>query len=714
MEEKRDKRLQQIGEKALMESVVSMVWQKTDEESGKRLVWLRGTGFFVSPNMVVTNIHCIAGAPSIFAELASTETRYPVEGVVAFDVENDLVILKVTGEGIPLSISDSDMVRSGDVTCSVGYPDGEKGVTTQVTLLGIRDSDKYVRIKGRIGPGHSGSALLNNTGEVIGVTVGASFEVAAFSRGEMPSISYAIPANVLNYLLVSSGEAEPLEEWQKLPRIRGYAQGVQGQMIIAEGKHMEAKKCFDIALELNPDLVEIYVTRAGLNVFLGEAEDAIADCDAAIERNPDFLEAYINRAAANLSLEQYKDVIADCDVAIKINSDLGWAYNNRAAAYLSLEQYKDAVADCDVAIKLDPDLVQSYICRAMAKFGLDQHEAALADFDIALKLNPDSIEVYFCLGNLKCELEDYAGAIENFDKMISINPEFSAFFNVYESRGEAKYRFGDYEGAIEDYDKVLQSNPKDDEAYNSRGLAKYHLGRSIANKGDDVEATKYFLQAIDDYMEAIKIDPEYAGYYKNIGLAKGKLGDYKGMIEAYDNAIQLRPEDEVSFYCRALAKCRLGRSKEDHGDIIEIHQYYQESIQDYTEAINIDPEYAAAYNGRGWTKYILGLSESEQGKKEDARILFQAAIVDSDEAIRLKPDKPSPNDYHTRAAAKAALGNYDEAIEDFSEAIRIKSDNALYYYERAQAKEAHGLHEGAKADFAKAKEIDPDVENKSF
>ena len=714
MEEKRDERLQQIGEKALMESVVSIVWQKTDEESGKLLVWLRGTGFFVSPNMVVTNIHCIAGAPSIFAELASTETRYPVEGVVAFDVENDLVILKVTGEGIPLSISDSDMVKSGDVACSVGYPDGEKGVISQVTILGIRDSDKSLRIKGRISPGHSGGALLNSLGEVIGVAVGASLEISAFIGGGMPSTSHAIPANVANHLLVSSGEAEPFDEWQKHPRIRGYAEGVQGQMKISHGKHMEAKKCFDNALELNPDLVEIYANRAGLNVFLGEAEDAITDCDAAIKLNPDFLEAYINRAAANLSLEQYKDVIADCDVVLKINPDFEWAYNNRAAAYLSLDQCKKAIADCDIALKLNPDLVQSYICRAMAKFRLDQHEAALADFDIALKLNPDSMEVYFCLGNLKCELEDYAGAIENFDKMISINPEFSAFFNVYESRGEAKYRFGDYEGAIEDYDKVLQSNPKDDEAYNSRGLAKYHLGRSIANKGDNAEATKYFLQAIDDYMEGIKLDPEFAGYYKNIGLSKRELGDHEGTIKAYDNAIQLRPEDEVSFYCRALAKCRLGRSKEDHGDIIEIHQYYQESIQDYTEAINMDPEYASAYNGRGWTKYILGLSESEQGKKEDARILFQAAIVDSDEAIRLKPDKPSPNVYHTRAAAKAALGNYDEAIEDFSEAIRIKSDNALYYYERAQAKEAHGLHEEAKADFAKAKEIDPDVENKSF
>ena len=714
MEEKRDKRLQQIGEKALMESVVSIVWQKTDEESGKNLVWLRGTGFFVSPNMVVTNIHCIAGAPSIFAELASTETRYPVEGVVAFDVKNDLVILKVTGEGIPLSISDSDMVRSGDVACAVGYPDGEKGVVTQVTLPGIRDSDKYIRIKGRISPGHSGSALLNSMGEVIGVAVGASLEISAFIGGGMPSTSHAIPANVANHLLVSSREAEPFDEWQKHPRIRGYAEGVQGQMKISHGKHMEAKKCFDNALELNPDLVEIYANRAGLNVFLGEAEDAITDCDAAIKLNPDFLEAYINRAAANLSLEQYKDVIADCDVVLKINPDFEWAYNNRAAAYLSLDQCKKAIADCDIALKLNPDLVQSYICRAMAKFRLDQHEAALADFDIALKLNPDSIEVYFCLGNLKCELEDYAGAIENFDKMISINPEFSAFFNVYESRGEAKYRFGDYKGAIEDYDKVIQANPKDYRTYNIRGLAKYHFGRSIANKGDDAEATKYFLQAIDDYMEGIKLDPEFAGYYKNIGLAKGKLGDYKGMIEAYDKAIQLRPKDHVAYYSRGFAKYNLGKSKADQGNIADAREYYKASIDDYTEAIKINPEYASTYNGRGWKKYMLGQLEVEHGDKEEAKILFQAAVTDSDEAIRLNSDKPSPNVYHTRAAAKAALGNYDEAIEDFSEAIRIKSDNALYYYERAQAKEAHGLHEEASADFAKAKEIDPDVENKSF
>jgi V8-like Glu-specific endopeptidase len=60
-------KLLQIAEKALTDSVVRVVWQKTDEKTGEHLVWPRGSGFFVGPNLITTNIHCIAGAPSVFA-----------------------------------------------------------------------------------------------------------------------------------------------------------------------------------------------------------------------------------------------------------------------------------------------------------------------------------------------------------------------------------------------------------------------------------------------------------------------------------------------------------------------------------------------------------------------------------------------------------------------------------------------------------------------
>ena len=151
-----DERLQQIAEQALTDSVVRLVWQDTDENADEP-VPRSGSGFFVSPNLIVTNLHCVARAPSIVAELVNSEIQLPIEGVVASDIANDLVVLKVTGEGVPLTLGDSDAVQMGDTVCTAGYPHGEKGVATQVAIHGIRESDKHFEIKAAFNPGQSGS-----------------------------------------------------------------------------------------------------------------------------------------------------------------------------------------------------------------------------------------------------------------------------------------------------------------------------------------------------------------------------------------------------------------------------------------------------------------------------------------------------------------------------------------------------------------------------
>lgn len=595
MKEKRDEILHKIGEKVLKDSVVRLMWQKTDEESGKLSLSVYASGFFVSKNLIVTNIHCVAEAPSIVAELVGTETEFSIEGVVTFDAANDLVILKVSGEGVPLTLDDNDTVQIGDGVCTVGYPAGKKGVTIPVTILGIRNSDKRIQIKEALEYGLSGGAMLNNKGVVIGIAVTTSMYISAVSTESLLSYSHAIHVRTLAILLGSAGEVELLAEWQKRPRILAYVEVSKGQIIAMQGKYAEAIKHFDAAQKLYPDLVDLYAIRACIRIVMGEAENAITDCDAALELKPDLVEAYLNRAAANLALQDFKGSIDDCDTAIKLN----------------------------------PDIFQSYICKATANFALGQHKAALDDYDVALKINPDSVEAYLCRAHVKWELKDYAGAIEDFDKIINLSPESEI---AYINRGYLKSYIGDYEEAINDYDKVIQFKPTDDNTYFNRGDAKYRLGNSKADHGDDAAAEKYFQDAIEDYSESIKLNPE--------------------------------------------------------------HTY--------------------AYNNRGWTWYLLGQLKTKQKDIEKATNLFQAAIADSNESIHLKQDNPTPSNYHTRAVTKAALHDYDGAIEDFDEAIQIKPDNALYYHERGLVKETHGQHEEAKADFEKAKELDPDVENKSY
>ena len=706
--------LKQIAEKALTESVVRLVWQKTDEETGGSLIWPRASGFFVAPNLIATNIHCVTGAPSIFAEIVSTKTKFPVEGVVAFDAENDLVILKVAGEGVPLPLDDSNTGQIGETVCAVGHPRAKDGEATPVTISCLQNSGKRLEIKEEFDPGNSGSAILNDSGKVIGVAVASGMAVSALGSGGWRTSSYAIPARTLVYLLANVVEVEPFTEWQKRPQVRAYTEIRQGQTEFEQGKHRESIACFDAALELNPNLADAYLNRATVNLSLGHHKEAITDCDNALKLNPDFVVAYINRAVAKFFLGEAEDALDDYNAALKLNPNYAIAYTNRAAANLSLEHFEETIADCDSALELDPNLVQSYVCRATAKLALEQDEAALADYDTALELAPDSAEIYFCRANMKLALEDYAGAIEDFDKIISLNPELGASLNVYGCRGDAKRYLLDYEGAIEDYDKAIQFDPKSPKTYNGRGIAKGNLGRSKTDTGDEVSANQYFQAAIDDYTEAIVLNSKFAGYYSNRGHAKCDLGDYEAAIKDYDNAIQLHPKRETAYYDRGHAKYNLGKSKADQGNSVEAQVDYQGAVADYTEAIKLDPEYASVYNSRGWIKYLLGQFNHERGDTAEARKLFEAAVADSNEAIRLRLDNPSPASYHTRAVAKAALAAYREAIEDFNETIRMKPDEARYYYDRGLAKQAFGQHEAAQTDFQKAKDLDPDVENKRF
>ena len=61
--------------------------------------------------------------------------------------------------------------------------------------------------------------------------------------------------------------------------------------------------------------------------------------------------------------------------------------------------------------------------------------------------------------------------------------------------------------------------------------------------------------------------------------------------------------------------------------------------------------------------------------------------------------------YYNRALHLAAGADYDEAISDYTEVIRLNPNSALAYNSRARAFEAQGKHVEAQADFDKAKQL---------
>ena len=97
--------------------------------------------------------------------------------------------------------------------------------------------------------------------------------------------------------------------------------------------------------------------------------------------------------------------------------------------------------------------------------------------------------------------------------------------DVYFQEGVKKARRGDYQGAIEDFTQALRLNPQDAIAFNNRGLA-------YANQGD-------YQPAIADYNQALRLNPQDAEAYYNRGLAYRKLGDTQQAITDLRKAADL-------------------------------------------------------------------------------------------------------------------------------------------------------------------------------
>jgi Flp pilus assembly protein TadD len=131
------------------------------------------------------------------------------------------------------------------------------------------------------------------------------------------------------------------------------------------------------------------------------------------------------------------------------------------------------------------------------------------------------------------------------------------------------------------------------------------------NQGKEKANQKNYKGAIEEFNQALRINPNYENSYVSRGFCRFSLGDTQGAIQDYNQAIRLNPSHAKAYYNRGLARRKL----EDK----------QGAIQDYTEAIQLNPHHGKAYNNRGLIRAVLG---DKQAAAED---LQKAADIFFDE-----------------------------------------------------------------------------------
>ncbi len=144
-----------------------------------------GSGFYVDVDgKIATNFHVISGAHRIEV-IDDDGSRY--NGgvhVLGYDVEQDIALIQIEKKSPDyMRLGDSNALQRGEAIVVIGSPFGLQNTLSEGIVSSLRNQD--IQITAPISPGSSGGALLNRTGEVVGITY------AGITDGE--NLGFAIP-----------------------------------------------------------------------------------------------------------------------------------------------------------------------------------------------------------------------------------------------------------------------------------------------------------------------------------------------------------------------------------------------------------------------------------------------------------------------------------------------------------------------------------------
>lgn len=331
-----------------------------------------------------------------------------------------------------------------------------------------------------------------------------------------------------------------------------------------------------------------------------------------IGRNALYFEDYI------LSIQYFNQVIS-------VKPYLAEPYFYRAVAKLELEDYKGAEEDCTLAIERNPFIIDAYQVRGIARQTLRRPAEAIDDYNVGLNNMPQ--HKAFLINKAICEeaLERYDSAEVTYATLLRFHPKYDY---GYMGRAQLRLSEGDTVSALSDIDHALELN---------KNISSAYVIRSEINMKykDDLNA------ALADMDEAIKLEPQYAGYFINRAYMKYNLDDYFGAMADYDYAVSLEPTNVIAHFNRGLL---LTEVSEDN-----------KAIDDFSYVLGSEPDnFIARYN---------------------------------------------------RALLYQKIGKYREAISDYDVVLDKYPDFELGLYQRSECKRMIGDKAGGEKDFNRSREL---------
>jgi tetratricopeptide (TPR) repeat protein len=204
------------------------------------------------------------------------------------------------------------------------------------------------------------------------------------------------------------------------------------------------------------------------------------------------------------------------------------------------------------------------------------------------------------------------------------------------------------------------------------------------SKGLELALQGKYQEAVEEFSESVKGNPNSALAHISLGVALHRLEQDDRALSSYDAALKLNPKEAEAFYFRA--------------NILHARGNVREAMAEYTRAMGLKPELIEAHQRPAPQDRLTDYTETPSGMYRIARHALRILALNT--SLEANPQQAAL--LKERAAEYSRLENHEQAIQDYNAVLALEPDDAGALHARGLAYEQIGQSERALKDYQRA------------